>query len=273
MYFRNGNVEVNAGITLYSQSAKLDTIDTTSDADMVFKRNGTDFFKLGTGYTTVDGAPTNLLNIDSSTGVSSGWLFANAFANRSNDTNAEFRDAISGGSGWGKIYMLYEQIPENLHFFTDVEVEEGMKLYLNKTGAKECLVHSFVEYVKILALENNHVSGQNRVRCGGNTILDMPGTVLNLHQNTTVVAGNNLTGELVDTSDEKLKYGIKNIDNNFSDIVKNIKPKTFKMVEEKAQNIINSPHWVRCQRCCWIYAKRVWKHCHLRQRCQEIKLH
>ena len=47
-----------------------------------------------------------------------------------------------------------------------------------------------------------------------------------------------ITGELVDTSDEKLKYDIKNIDKNFSDIVKNIKPKTFKIVEEKAQNSI-----------------------------------
>ena len=63
---------MNTGLTLYSENAKIDTVDTTSDTDMVFKRNGTDFCKLGTGYTTVDGAPTNLLNIDSSTGVSSG---------------------------------------------------------------------------------------------------------------------------------------------------------------------------------------------------------
>ena len=241
LYFRNGQVEVNTGLTLYSENAKIDTIDTTSDTDMVFKRNGTEFFKLGTGYTTVDGAPTNLLNIDSSTGVSSGWLFANAFANRSNDTNTEFRGAISGGSGWGKIYMLYEHIPENLHFYTNVEVDEGKKLYLNKTGAKECFVHSFVESsVKILSLENNDVSGQNRIYCGGNLIIDMSGTVLNLRHNTNVIAGTTLTGELVDTSDEKLKYDINNIDKNFSDIVKNIKPKTFKMVEEKAKNIVKN---------------------------------
>ena len=64
--------------------------------------------------------------------------------------------------------MLYEHIPENVHFYTDVEVDEGKKLYLNKTGAKECFVHSFVESnVKILSLENNDVSGQNRIYCGG----------------------------------------------------------------------------------------------------------
>ena len=65
----------------------------------------------------------------------------------------------------------------------------------------------------------------------------MSGTVLNLRQKSTVIAGTTLTGELVDTSNEKLKYDINTIDKNFSDIVKNIKPKTFKMVEEKAKNI------------------------------------
>ena len=68
----------------------------------------------------------------------------------------------------------------------------------------------------------------------------MSGTVLNFRQNTTVIAGTTLTSALVDTSDEKLKYDIKNVDKNFLDIVKNIKPKTFKMVEEKAQNIIKN---------------------------------
>ena len=41
------------------------------------------------------------------------------------------------------------------------------------------------------------------VYCGGNLVIDMSGTVLNLKQNTTVVAGATLTGELVDTSDKK----------------------------------------------------------------------
>ena len=40
MYFKSGQVETNTGITLYSQSAKFDTIDTTSDTDMGFNRNG-----------------------------------------------------------------------------------------------------------------------------------------------------------------------------------------------------------------------------------------
>ena len=141
MYLRNGNVETNTGIALYSQSAKFDTIDTTSNTDMVFNRNGTEFFKLGTGYETTNGAPTNLLNVDSSAGVSAGWMFANAFANRSNDTNTEFRGAISGGSGWGKIYMLYEHIPENLNFYTDFYLNQPQKMYLHKETGKSSYIY------------------------------------------------------------------------------------------------------------------------------------
>ena len=35
--------------------------------NVVFNRNGVEFFRLGTGYSTSNGAPTNLLNVDSST--------------------------------------------------------------------------------------------------------------------------------------------------------------------------------------------------------------
>ena len=71
------------------------------------------------------------------------------------------------------------------------------------------------------------------VYCGGNLVIDMSGTVLNLKQNTTVVAGATLTGELVDTSDKKKKYDIKAVEHNMTDIVKAIEPKTFKMIDEK----------------------------------------
>ena len=75
--------------------------------------------------------------------------------------------------------------------------------------------------------------GQNRIYCGGNLVIDMSGTVLNLRQNTTVVAGATLSGELVDTSDKKKKYAIKAVEHNMTDIVKAIEPKTFKMIDEK----------------------------------------
>ena len=84
-----------------------------------------------------------------------------------------------------------------------------------------------------MSLENSDTAGQNRIYCGGNLVIDMSGNVLNLRQNTTVVAGASLSGELTDTSDLRKKYDIKSIEHNFTEIVKQIEPKTFKMKDEK----------------------------------------
>ena len=204
------------------------------DNDVVFNRNGVEFFRLQGSNVVVNGPENLLLVNDVNVGISSSWMFANTFANRTAESDTDFRGCISGGLASGTVYMTYEHVPERLHIKTDAEVSEGKKLYLTTTGTKECFIHSFVESnVRILSLENNDTSGQNRIYCGGNLVIDMSGTVLNLRQNTTVVAGVSLTGELTDTSDLRKKYDIKNVEHNFTDIVKQIEPKTFKLNDEK----------------------------------------
>ena len=54
-----------------------------------------------------------------------------------------------------------------------------------------------------------------------------------LHQKFHVPAPYTLEGDVVDTSDFTKKYDIKSIEHNFTDIVKQIEPKTFKMEDEK----------------------------------------
>ena len=204
------------------------------DNDVVFNRNGVEFFRLQ-GPNVVTNGPENLLLVnDGNVGISSSWMFANTFANRTADSDTDFRGCISAGLASGTVYMTYEHIPERLHIKTDAEVSEGKKLYLNTSTSKECYIHSFIESnVKIMSLVNSDTSGQNRIYCGGNLVIDMSGTVLNLHQNTTVVAGKVLSGELSDTSDITKKYDIKDADYNFTEMVKQIKPKTFKLKDEK----------------------------------------
>ena len=122
-------------IILYAESAKLDTIDTTSDTDMVFKRNGTEFFKLGTGYATVDGAPTFL--IVALVFLRGGYLLMLLLIEAMTQTQnlgALLVEVVDGV----KKNMLYEHIPENLHFYTDVEVDEGKKLYVNNRSKRMC---------------------------------------------------------------------------------------------------------------------------------------
>ena len=204
------------------------------DNDVVFNRNGVEFFRLQGSNVVVNGPENLLLVNDGNVGISSSWVFANTFANRTAESDTDFRGCISGGLASGTVYMTYEHVPERLHIKTDAEVSEGKKLYLTTTGTKECFIHSFVESnVRILSLENSDTSGQNRIYCGGNLVIDMSGTVLNLRQNTTVVAGATLSGELNDTSDKTKKYDIKDAEFDFTEIVKNIKPKTFKLNDEK----------------------------------------
>ena len=90
------------------------TIDTYMDTDLLIKRNGTDVINIFT-YSPTNG-PSIIVDAQSDCGISSNWLFANVFANRSGDSDTEFRGAISGGLNSGKVYMTYKHVSETLDF-------------------------------------------------------------------------------------------------------------------------------------------------------------
>ena len=108
----------NAGISLNREttvgSIKTNFIDTTSDTDLTIRRNGTDVLNIFT-YTPTNG-PSIIVDAQSDCGISSSWLFANTFANRSSNTDTYFRGAISGGLTSGKVYMTYLHATETLDF-------------------------------------------------------------------------------------------------------------------------------------------------------------
>ena len=56
MYFRNGNVEVNTGISLLAESGKFDVIDSATPTNVVFKRGGVNFFTLDGTKNIIDGS-------------------------------------------------------------------------------------------------------------------------------------------------------------------------------------------------------------------------
>ena len=121
-YAGNGtsaNIQMtNAGIELRREttvgSIKTNTIDTTGDNDLTIRRNGTDVLNIFT-YTPTNG-PSIIVDAQSDCGISSSWLFANTFANRSANTDTYFRGAISGGLTSGKVYMTYLHATETLDF-------------------------------------------------------------------------------------------------------------------------------------------------------------
>ena len=100
-------------------SIKINTIDTTGDNDLTIRRNGTDVLNIFT-YTPTNG-PSIIVDAQSDCGISSSWLFANTFANRSSNTDTYFRGAISGGLTSGKVYMTYLHATETLDFDCDID--------------------------------------------------------------------------------------------------------------------------------------------------------
>ena len=113
----------NAGIDLRREttisSVKTNTIDTNGDNDLTIRRNGTNVLNIFT-YTPTNG-PTIIVDAQSDCGISSSWLFANVFANRTGNTDTEFRGAISGGLSSGKVYMTYLHATETLDFDCDID--------------------------------------------------------------------------------------------------------------------------------------------------------
>ena len=112
----------NAGITLGREttisSVKTNTIN-SNGGDLTIQRDGTDVLNIFS-YTPTNG-PSIIVDAQSDRGISSSWLFANTFANRTGNTDTEFRGAIAGGLSSGKVYMTYKHATETLDFDCSID--------------------------------------------------------------------------------------------------------------------------------------------------------
>ena len=114
----NANFQItNSGNTLNREttisSVKTNTIN-SNGGDLTIQRDGTDVLNIFS-YTPTNG-PSIIVDAQSDCGISSSWLFANTFANRTGNTDTEFRGAIAGGLSSGKVYMTYKHATETLDF-------------------------------------------------------------------------------------------------------------------------------------------------------------
>ena len=101
----NANFQItNSGITLNREttigSINTNTIN-SNGGDLTIQRDGTDVLNIFS-YTPTNG-PSIIVDAQSDCGISSSWLFANTFANRTGNTDTEFRGAIAGGLSSGKV--------------------------------------------------------------------------------------------------------------------------------------------------------------------------
>ena len=133
-----------------------------------------------------------------------------AFANRSDDTDTDFRGAVSGGLASGIVYMTYEHVAENLHIITDVEMEQTKRIYLHKeTGKNSYISSTNIGNVNHTTFINEDPMGDLRFFANGGVRLYVTPTKVSVPPSYI------LEGNLVNTSDLTKKYDIKSIETQF----------------------------------------------------------
>ena len=116
--FQITNVGITLGRETTISSVKTNSIN-SNGGDLTIQRDGTDVLNIFS-YTPTNG-PSIIVDAQSDCGISSSWLFANTFANRTGNTDTEFRGAIAGGLSSGKVYMTYKHATETLDFDCSID--------------------------------------------------------------------------------------------------------------------------------------------------------
>ena len=219
MYFRNGNVEVNTGISLVAESGKFDVIDSATPTNVVFKRGGVNFF-------TLDGTK-NIIDVSTGRALSSQYIYGDYFIHRNVGADMVFQGSNTTDDGSVE-YMRYRKADEDVNFSEDIYVNQDKRAYFHKeTGKNSYIFNENTAGVNHFKFINEDPNGDIRFYANNSIRLFVTPSKV------SVPAPYTLEGDLVDTSDFTKKYDIKSIEHNFTDIVKQIEPKTFKMKEEK----------------------------------------
>ena len=145
MYFRNGYVEVNTGISLLAESGKFDVIDSATPTNVVFKRGGVNFF-------TLDGTK-NVIDVSTGRALSSQYIYGNYFYNRNYGADMVFQGSNTTDDGLVE-YMIYRKANEDVIFSKDIYVNQDKRAYFHKeTGKNSYIVNentAGVNHVKLI---------------------------------------------------------------------------------------------------------------------------
>ena len=131
MYFRNGNVEVNTGVSLLAESGKFDVIDSATPTNVVFKRGGVNFF-------TLDGTK-NIIDVSTGRALSSQYIYGDYFIHRNVGADMVFQGSNTTDDGSVE-YMRYRKADEDVNFSKDVYINQGRKLYIHKETGKDSYI-------------------------------------------------------------------------------------------------------------------------------------
>ena len=116
----NTNLTItNAGITLgrvatCSGGIKSNTIDTATDTDLIFRRNGVEYFRLD------DLTGTDILNVANDKGVSASYVFGNRFWNRSFSSDTTFFGSNVAGDDRVE-YMKWNYLSQSVDYNAPID--------------------------------------------------------------------------------------------------------------------------------------------------------
>ena len=223
MYFRNGNVEVNTGVSLLAESGKFDVIDSATPTNVVFKRGGVNFF-------TLDGTK-NIIDVSTGRALSSQYIYGDYFIHRNVGADMVFQGSNTTDDGSVE-YMRYRKADEDVIFSKDIYVNQDKRAYFHKETSKNSYIFNEntagVNHFKFI---NEDPNGDIRFYANNSIRLFVTPSKV------SVPAPYTLEGDLVDTSQKDMKYDIEEANFNFTKLVNSIKPHTFKMKEEKEMGI------------------------------------
>ena len=230
IFFRNGNVEVNTGVSLLAESGKFDVIDSATPTNVVFKRGGVNFF-------TLDGTK-NIIDVSTGRALSSQYIYGDYFIHRNVGADMVFQGSNTTDDGSVE-YMRYRKADEDVIFSKDVYINQGRKLYIHKETGKDSYIDSVnIASVNHTTFRNDDINGELRFRTNGSTKFYIRANDMSMSANLTSGA-NIICVALTETSDKNLKEDIKTITTKCSNIVKKIKVKKYAMKndEKKRTNI------------------------------------
>ena len=116
----NANLTItNAGLTLNRISScnggiKTNTIDTVTDTDLIFRRNGVEYFRLD------DLTGTDILNVANDKGVSASYVFGNRFWNRSFSSDTTFFGSNVAGDDRVE-YMKWNYLSQSVDYNAPID--------------------------------------------------------------------------------------------------------------------------------------------------------
>ena len=189
MYLRNGNVEVNTGVSLVAESGKFDVIDSATPTNVVFKRGGVNFF-------TLDGTK-NIIDVSTGRALSSQYIYGDYFIHRNVGADMVFQGSNTTDDGSVE-YMRYRKADEDVNFSKDIYVNQDKKAYFHKeTGKNSYIFNENTAGVNHFKFINEDPNGDIRFYANNSIRLFVTPSKV------SVPAPYTLEGDLVDTSQKR----------------------------------------------------------------------